>query len=33
MAFNSLDDLISELTAGKRWRADFNKTIANGAYT
>lgn len=33
MGFSSLDDLVSELTAGKRWRADFNKTIANGAYT
>lgn len=32
MGFSSLDDLVSELTAGKRWRADFNKTIANGAY-
>lgn len=33
MGFSSLDDLISEMTAGKTWRADFNKTIANGAYT
>ena len=32
MDFSSLDDLVSELTAGKRWRADFNKTVANGAY-
>jgi hypothetical protein len=32
MGFSSLDDLVTELTAGKRWRADFNKTIANGAY-
>lgn len=34
MGFTSLDDLINEMTNnGKRWRADFNKTIANGAYT
>ncbi len=33
MGFSSLDDLINEMTTnGKRWRADFNKTIANGAY-
>lgn len=32
MGFSSLDDLVSELTAGKKWRADFNKTVANGAY-
>jgi hypothetical protein len=32
VGFSSLDDLITELTAGKRWRADFNKTVANGAY-
>jgi hypothetical protein len=33
MGFSSLDDLINEMTTnGKRWRADFNKTVANGAY-
>lgn len=32
MGFSSLDDLVNELTAGKRWRADFNKTISNGAF-
>jgi hypothetical protein len=34
VGFASLDDLINEMTTnGKRWRADFNKTIANGTYT
>jgi len=34
MGFSSIDDLINEMTVnGKRYRADFNKTIANGAYT
>ena len=34
MGFSSLDDLVNEMTTnGKRWRSDFNKTIANGAYT
>lgn len=33
MGFSSLDDLINEMTTnGKRHRADFNKTVANGAY-
>jgi hypothetical protein len=33
VGFASLDDLINEMTTnGKRYRADFNKTIANGAY-
>jgi hypothetical protein len=33
VGFSSLDDLISEMTVnGKRSRADFNKTVANGAY-
>jgi len=33
VGFSSLDDLVNEMTKnGKRWRADFNKTIANGSY-
>jgi hypothetical protein len=33
VGFSSIDDLINEMTTnGKRWRADFNKTVANGAY-
>lgn len=33
MGFSSIDDLVNEMTTnGKRWRADFNKTVANGAY-
>jgi len=33
MGFSSVDDLINEMTTnGKRYRADFNKTVANGAY-
>jgi len=34
MGFSSIDDLINEMTTnGKKWRADFNKTVANGAYS
>lgn len=33
MGFSSIDDMINEMTTnGKRYRADFNKTVANGAY-
>ena len=33
MGFSSVDDLISEMSAGKTWRADWNKITGAGAYT
>jgi hypothetical protein len=33
MGFSSLDDLVTEMTAGKSWRADWNKITGGSAYT
>lgn len=33
MGFTSLDDLVSEVTNGKFWRADWNKITGGAAYT
>ncbi len=33
MAFTSIDDLVSELAAGKYWRQDWNKITGGAAYT
>lgn len=33
MGFSSMDDLVSEMTAGKYWRADWNKITGGSAYT
>lgn len=33
MAFTSVDNLISEIAAGKFWRADWNKILGTVAYT
>ena len=33
MGFNSIDDLVSELSIGKFWRVDWNKLTGGSAYT
>lgn len=33
MGFTSMDDLVSEVTNGKFWRADWNKITGGAAYT
>lgn len=33
MGFSSIDDLVSEMTSGKFWRADWNKITGGTAYT
>lgn len=33
MAFTSIDDMVSEITGGKFWRADWNKITGAAAYT
>jgi hypothetical protein len=33
MGFTSMDDLVSEVTGGKFWRADWNKITGAAAYT
>ena len=33
MGFNSMDDLVSEISSGKYWRQDWNKITAASAYT
>jgi hypothetical protein len=32
MGFSSIDDMVSEMTAGKTWRQDWNKTSGANAY-
>lgn len=32
MGFASIDDMVSEMSAGKTWRQDFNKTSGSNAY-